>query len=1354
MGENGRKGNTHGFTLVETLTVVAILAILAAIAVPSVAAIQRRLRLAELDAYAQQIFLAAQNELTEMRANGALSAFADDAKRDGEPLTGRPSDYPEADGEGWKALYAVSGGSSAGARLPRAADALDATAGGGSFLLEADPAAGSVYSVFYTEAAELTYEEVKDLADRSRNTRARQEKLLGYYSGGTVRSAGTLEQLKPVVETGNGEELWVQATCALEDLSLRSGLTLEITVRGETSGRSRTWTYTAEKLVEDIVAGTVSLQEPLILDSLDAQNAFSRFRADGLLPGEDLWVTAAVTYTDDGMTVTGTGDPALVNSLFESRDRDGNLTVSCLRHLNNLRESVYSDPTLALGGVTVAQTRAVSFDWTTWTRGTDYVSDWKVHPLGGAFAPIENGALFEKSTFRGGELSGFVIQSRDNTGLFGALKHCTVKDVRLVDCQVKGGQTVGALIGSAEGVTVANCGAYLRTREQPNGGADPDLEDHTVSGGDAVGGLIGQADSASWVTDSFAALNVTGATSVGGLVGKSSGHIENCYASGDVTASRQYAGGITGDLAGGTVRGCYTTSNVTADGYTGGIAGGGSGRVADCVVYGRVAQTANANAVSGGEDVACTGCRYLSQTDYNAFPETAGQKPEKYSQLRTQGTVNGAGTSYPYAADLRGNYFPFPLLQSGGEGRWIVHYGNWPKAYELQAAALVYYEIYDDGTFGYFAPGLEGLPALNTDDTRTIRTTGYGVLRGEGQAFQMKMDWEEQFQTGANYIKSDAIRSETMGEAEYHLYPLKQERLNSLRTGSYRNGVPVAMQYQNAEGGTVVEQLYVNAMYGAAIFTQATGGDSEEHPFQIRTADQLQAVISGNSDRYFKQTHSIDAEAGTGEVGINWSSGYTTYDGGGYSIYNLRKPLFKSVNTATLRNICLKDVQIQGTEKMAPLCRSLNSSGIVQNCFAQGTVEGTSAAGLVHTNNQGIIQQSYANCTVKGGGAAGLVWNNTRGTIENCYADCTVEGNVAAGLVNTNEGTIQQSYATATVKGGSAAGLVYTNRGTVRQSYITGAVQATDIAAGLVHTNEGTIQQSYANCTVEGSSAAGFVWSISPGTIEDCYALSADGAVQASSGTAYGFIGPDSWSSAQVTNCYTAAALRGQTVIGFGPANNNVKYTHCYWAGDLNHSGTKGPSGGDGTTLAALAAMGGTFGADWEAAEAGNSHPDSQTLAGQAYPYPKLTALDHWGDWPTAAQREGTGKLGVAAYMQHYGYYAGCVVERPALSGDGQVVSITTLNNHKPYAVLLAEPLAISDWIVEYKVGNGNKEEPWPTLEDLENETPLKTDGYQVYFFDIPTGSGSLKAVRLTNRNDESESYEFEHGNDGFKYDD
>ncbi|MEG1657610.1 MAG: type II secretion system protein, partial [Oscillibacter sp.] len=299
--------NRRGFTMAEVLTVIAIFAVLAAVAFPAVAQIQKRLDMAQLDEYARQIFLAAQNEVTAMKASGRLEGFAQALK--GQEVDKMPADYPEKAAP-WENLRIVSDEDAAAATyLLRSGSALTDATQGGHFLLELNPATGDVYSAFYAQDI-IDYTSVQATCLKDRNRDTRQPSQLGYYGGsiGTSGSVGAPQTFRPKLNIVNGEELYLTVTCdgLLPLISTQQGLSLTVTITDE---HKKTWSKIWRGGNLDMVLSSDSIAVQLVLDSLDSEQAFAAVTAGSLTPGDNLTITAAMAYANAGVNITGAATP-------------------------------------------------------------------------------------------------------------------------------------------------------------------------------------------------------------------------------------------------------------------------------------------------------------------------------------------------------------------------------------------------------------------------------------------------------------------------------------------------------------------------------------------------------------------------------------------------------------------------------------------------------------------------------------------------------------------------------------------------------------------------------------------------------------------------------------------------------------------------------------------------------------------------------------------------------------------------------------------------------------------------------------------------------------------------------------
>ena len=119
-----------------------------------------------------------------------------------------------------------------------------------------------------------------------------------------------------------------------------------------------------------------------------------------------------------------------------------------------------------------------------------------------------------------------------------------------------------------------------------------------VSGKFQVGGVVGRNEgSDSVVKNSSASGNVSGSENwVGGVAGINVGTVNDCYSTGSVSGEARFVGGVVGYNDEGTVKNCYSTGSISGEAdNVGGVAGytyGGS------VVY----NVALNSSVSGGVD--------------------------------------------------------------------------------------------------------------------------------------------------------------------------------------------------------------------------------------------------------------------------------------------------------------------------------------------------------------------------------------------------------------------------------------------------------------------------------------------------------------------------------------------------------------------------------------------------------------------------------------------------------------------------------------------------------------------------------------------------------------------------------
>lgn len=204
--KQARRHNDHGFTLTEMLVTVTIVIVLFALAMIPISKMRREVRQTELDSRAELIFMAAQNQLTQLQAAGRTSAY-----QGGLALGYVPED---AENENEKydpdtLSYVTSGGmesttSPAANILPEGK--VDAELRNAHWVIEYDASSASVYAVFYSEQESNFYTADADKMNplRARNYRLQQGAKIGYYGGDSVLSYDTSE-LDAKAEIVNGD---------------------------------------------------------------------------------------------------------------------------------------------------------------------------------------------------------------------------------------------------------------------------------------------------------------------------------------------------------------------------------------------------------------------------------------------------------------------------------------------------------------------------------------------------------------------------------------------------------------------------------------------------------------------------------------------------------------------------------------------------------------------------------------------------------------------------------------------------------------------------------------------------------------------------------------------------------------------------------------------------------------------------------------------------------------------------------------------------------------------------------------------------------------------------------------------
>ena len=224
--------NRHGFTLMETLLVIALLAVLLAVSVVGVLAYRRQMQIAELDAAAREIYMAAQNRAVLLHNSQRLEALA--VREDGSNSLDGVFAIPGDSDSGEVTAYYVHMDEAAGDLLP--AEAVEPALWDGDFYIVYEPESASVMDVFFTWT-ELPvnggfaafYDSWRGVA---RALRMNSDPMIGYYGSSSGESGSTESLLAPIIEIGEDENvLRVTVTYLVrQDIYAQAGSSIRLDV--------------------------------------------------------------------------------------------------------------------------------------------------------------------------------------------------------------------------------------------------------------------------------------------------------------------------------------------------------------------------------------------------------------------------------------------------------------------------------------------------------------------------------------------------------------------------------------------------------------------------------------------------------------------------------------------------------------------------------------------------------------------------------------------------------------------------------------------------------------------------------------------------------------------------------------------------------------------------------------------------------------------------------------------------------------------------------------------------------------------------------------------------------------------
>ncbi|MDO4417078.1 MAG: type II secretion system protein, partial [Eubacteriales bacterium] len=323
-----RAGRRGGFTLAETLMVVAIILILGGVIFINVLRYMRSMAQLERDGIAKEIFVAAQNHLTMAESQGYLGK----------------SDYGSEETESGKETgiyYFVVNGSESfnGSRvldlmLPFAS--VDETVRlGGSYIVRYQANPALVLDVFYCTRTGTRFGHTLSDADYSgsdrylrgtvgpenkakRRTWGSDRAVLGWYGGEEAQNLERGQELKaPEVEVINADKLLVRVK---NTNSSNNQASLRLVLTGEASGKQAAFTLTFDNTDTNVRHDVLEDTYTVILDDItnDSRQGYDlHFHAlfPDFLPGENLLIRA-VAFSNQVLTNIAYSGEKKTNSLF------------------------------------------------------------------------------------------------------------------------------------------------------------------------------------------------------------------------------------------------------------------------------------------------------------------------------------------------------------------------------------------------------------------------------------------------------------------------------------------------------------------------------------------------------------------------------------------------------------------------------------------------------------------------------------------------------------------------------------------------------------------------------------------------------------------------------------------------------------------------------------------------------------------------------------------------------------------------------------------------------------------------------------------------------------------------------
>ncbi len=653
-----------------------------------------------------------------------------------------------------------------------------------------------------------------------------------------------------------------------------------------------------------------------------------------------------------------------------------------------------------------------------------------------------------------GEVRNLTIENADvraGVGTLGRESHAGIlageNSGRVHNCHVTGRVSMsdpyapgGYTVSSAGGLVGTNWGTITESQAAVE-----------VTGQENVGGLVG--DNLGTIADSHAEGSVTGpryARYVGGLVGynrcddqgrRGQGNVLRCWATGDVTIGddSRSVGGLVGDNTGlvslshasGTVRagdntGSYSQSSTSR---AGGLVGFNAGDVTYCYATGAVSGYNNIGGLVGynSEPIFAWGPQTatgLIGDCYATGKVTSWMRPGSVSPLfEPVGAGRLVGSNHGL---LQNSYFLDPNDGSGSDNGYGTALSDAQMRLQANFAGWDFYGEEDGSQNHWFKPEGE-YPVLSWQTAITGLARIPDVLHLPKEQAQAML-------AGAGFSPSDTHQADCDRRTDGRV----------LNVGDVLWTIPG--NYAPL-GGSVTLMLNL----GLYDWTLNTGDGSPENPYQIATAGELESLCDHAElyASYFVLTNDIDIGRRFYDMAVIAPATpfHGQFDGRGHCITNL------SIAAGEIAEQ-FPAVGLFGTIDEDAEIRALAVHGARVQCAYN--VFNTTSVGILAGTSAGTIQDCHVSGQIAGRELiGGLIGQTKGGRVTRCSATVNIDSSTqAGGLVGINGTDIEDSFAAADIRTYDlSGGLVGQNSGTVANCYSAGRIDGYQQVGGLVGTN-------------------------------------------------------------------------------------------------------------------------------------------------------------------------------------------------------------------------------------------------------------------------------------------------------------